>query len=132
MSLGKVLKYCAVASFFLPVLFLRSNGHNCEWRDCMKICYKGDLGCCVMKATDDACSLLGASWFFVIFIGAAVWEKAKNKDAMSPFVFMALLLACDVFMACLDASKWPFVYATAVSAVLFVAWVRIERMDETK
>lgn len=118
----KIAAWCTFASLFLPILCYRNNGHNCMWDECMKIFYEGDLGCCVLKFANDACMVLAVAWWFAIVEGAIIVTHSKTVP-LSVFVFIAVLLACGVFLAMLDPSKWLFAIASLVPAVQFTVCV---------
>ncbi len=121
----KVLAWCTFASLFLPMLCYHNNGHDCMWDECMKIFYEGDLGCCVLRFTNDACMVLAVAWFFVIEGGAIIVSRSR-AGSLSVFVFIAVLLAFSVFLAMLDPSKWLFAIASLVPAGMFTVCVWLD------
>lgn len=113
----KIMGFCSFASLYLPIFFIHNNDHDCREDECIRIFYKGDLGCCVLNAANDAGIVLAVAWCFVIIGGAIV--ACKSKGSVSPFVAIALLFACGVCLAIIDPSKWTFVFASAIPAILF-------------
>lgn len=115
----KVLGIATCISMFIPFLFLSNNGHKCEYDDCMMIFYDDKLGCCIEKALNDLCLFIATMWSFAVVGGALV--LSKSKSAISPFLFIGVLLAISVFAALLDPSKWRFVFASSIPAVMFTS-----------
>lgn len=118
-KMEKVLGIATYISMFTPFLFLSNNGHKCEYDDCMMIFYDDKFGCCIQKGINDLCLLLATMWSFAVVGGALV--LSKNKSAISPFLFIGVLLAISVFAALLDPSKWHFVLASSIPTVMFTS-----------
>lgn len=133
-KIANVLVGCLYLSFLAVVIFgCKDNGHKCEYDECMRIWYRGNLGICVEKAINDLCSFLSCIWMMAV-IGAAVVMNAigrnnRNDIPTSIFLFLAAILAVSVFAALLDPSKWGMFFAMLGSAVIFTAIVALDNSD---
>lgn len=132
-KIANVLAGSLFLSFFVMFFCLKHNGHECEYDECMRIWYRGNLGICVEKAIDDLCSYLPCIWYMAV-IGSAVVMNAigrnkRNDISMSVFLFLAAILAVSVFAALLDPSKWGLFFAMLGSAVIFIAIVALDDSD---
>ncbi len=127
-NIGKALGIGTVVSMYMPILFLSNNGHDCEYDDCMMIFYRDELGCCIEKSINDLCLFLAIMWNVAIGGGALVLSKSKN--AISPFVFIVVLLAISAFAALLDPSKWKFFFVSLCPAVMFTVSAAYNNTNE--
>ena len=92
----------------------------------MRIFYQGKLGICVESAIDTMCLAMAVGVCFIAYGSALVWSKQKN--AVSPFVIMALIELFAVYLAFVDPSKWLF----AVSMLIPFIIVTIARSIDDK
>lgn len=95
--------------------------------ECFRIFYRGNLGICVQGAIDTLFYALALLWFCTIY-GSAIL-LSKNKNAISPVVFMGLLMVLAVFGAFIHPAKWTFVIALLPSFILFIICIAIDKKD---
>lgn len=111
-----ILFFC---SMVLPMLTLKSH-HNCHYDECMCVFYNDKVGVCVEKAIDTACLAIAIIWFFLVH--GVLLICSKNRNAISPFIIMELIIAFVVFLAFIDPAKWIFVISLLLSfSVLKIA-----------
>lgn len=132
MKLDKVIGTLGIVFFFsmwLSCLFIEHH-HDCHEDECLRIWYEGRLGICVERAIDNMCNAISFLLPFVVCGGALV--LSKNRNASSPFVVMAIVLALAVCIALIDPSKWKFVIAISVPMLILVGASIYDRITSNK
>lgn len=124
-----ILAIMMLISICLPYFFIDS-GHDCRYDDCFRIYYNGKVGICVEKAINYLYNAIGVIWQFSIFGSLMVLDKQKN--AISPFVILGLLLSLSVFGAFVDCSKWRFVLSLLPSLAIITIAVVIDSKEKKK
>jgi hypothetical protein len=107
----------------LPIIAFNSH-HDCHYDECFRIYYNDRVGGCVEKAIDDLYSVIIVVWWFSIYGAMIVWSKQKN--AVSPFVIIGILIGLAVFGAFIAPAKWTFVIALLPSLAILVTAVVID------
>jgi Ca2+/Na+ antiporter len=87
---------------------------------------------CVEKAINELCATMAVLWVFVLFISAIAINN--NKDIISPYVFMLMMLVLAFFIAFIDPSKWSFAFALLTTIALFITSIIYDNKtcDNTK
>lgn len=125
--IDKMISILFWSSLFLPIIaYSNCEHHDCKNDECMRIFYQGKLGICVESAIDTMCLAMAVGVCFIAYGSALVWSKQKN--AVSPFVIMALIELFAVYLAFVDPSKWLF----AVSMLIPFIIVTIARSIDDK
>lgn len=117
-------------SMLVPMFCLSDNGHDCMYDECIKIWANDNFGLCIEKTINDLCIFLaGFCWPCTLIGGSLI--ISKNKNAISPFFFMMILIAVSVFAALLDPAKWRFVIASLFPAGLFITCAIFDSKNQT-
>lgn len=117
--LTKILAIVLFCSMILPMLALNSH-HDCHYDECMYIFYNDKVGVCVENAIDTACFAIAVGIWFLVYGGLFICSK--NKNAISPFIIIGLVIAFVVFLAFIDPAKWIFVISLLPSfSVMIIA-----------
>lgn len=111
----KMISILFLSSLFLPIIAYCEH-HDCMNDECMRIFYRGKLGICVESAIDTICLAMAVGVWFISYGSAIVWSKQKN--AVSPFVIMALIELLAVYLAFVDHSKWLFATSMLIPFVI--------------
>ncbi len=123
-QIDKIISILFLLSLFLPIIaYSNCEHHDCMNDECMRIFYRGKLGICLESAIDTMCMAMAVGVWFIAYGSAFIWSKQKN--AVSPFVIMALIEILAVYLAFMDPSKWlfavsmliPFVIVTIAEAI---------------
>jgi hypothetical protein len=125
-QLIKALGISCFLSLFLPYTTL-SIRHNCTYDKCLLIYRAGDIGECVEKSIDNLYLIISILWFITIMGGAMILQK--NKNAISPFVFMVALIGASAYGASMDPSKWSFVISLLPSFVIVIILAAIDNRN---
>lgn len=115
----KMISILFFSSLFLPIIvYFNCKHHDCLNNDCMKIFYRGKLGMCVENAIDTIYLAMAVGVWFIAYGSVIVWSKQKN--AISPFVVMALVELLAVYLAFVDPSKWLFAISMLIPFVIAI------------
>lgn len=125
--IDKMISILFLSSLFLPIIaYSNCKHHDCTNDNCMRIVYHDKLGICVESAIDNMCLTMAIGVWFISYGSAIVWSKQKN--AVSPFVIIALIELLAVFLAFVDPSKGLF----AISMLIPFAIVAIARSIDSR
>lgn len=115
--IDKMIAILFFLSLFLPIIaYSNSKHHDCLNDECMRIFYRGKLGMCVEHSIDTICLTMAVGVWFIAYGSALVWSKQKN--AVSPFVIMALIELLAVYLAFVDPSKWLFAASMLIPFII--------------
>lgn len=124
----KVLAGAVFISMFLPIFGIKHH-HECEYDECLKVFVDYKFGECVESTIEDMVLIIAVVWYVAIYGGGMILNKDRN--AVSPFVFAALLIAQSIFCAIIDPAQWRFVVALLLSFATFTAAYSIaNKMDK--
>ena len=127
--IDKMISILFLSSLFLPIIaYSNCEFHDCMNDECMRIFYRGKLGICVESAIDTMCLAMAVGVWFIAYGSAIVWSKQKN--AVSPFVIMALIELFAVYLAFVDPSKWLFAISMLIPFVIVAIAERIDNKRE--
>lgn len=115
--ISKILGTLTLISCFIPCVTFKSH-HDCTYDDCYRVFYHGNVGLCIEYAIDKMFLVIISLWYFAIIGGALILRK--NKNSVSPFVFMGSLILLAVFGSLIDPAKWTCTVSLIVSFVLFI------------
>lgn len=126
----KILSGILLATIFLPLIALSNckSHHNCYYDECMRVFNNGKYGICVEKGIDDICLTIAILWYPIILGSCMVFQIDKN--AISPFVVMALFIAMSIGLSLVDPAKWMFVFSLLPSFVLYIIVVAIDSKNQ--
>lgn len=91
----KVLAGAVFISMFLPIFGIKHH-HECEYDECLKVFVDYKFGECVESTIEDMVLIIAVVWYVAIYGGGMILNKDRN--AVSPFVFAALLIAQSIFL----------------------------------
>lgn len=127
--IDKMISILFLSSLFLPIIaYSNCEHHDCMNDECMRIFYRGKVGICVESAIDTMCLAMAVGVWFIAYGSAIVWSKQKN--AVSPFVIMALIELFAVYLAFVDPSKWLFAISMLIPFVIVAIAERIDNKRE--
>lgn len=120
----KILAIILFCSMILPMLALKSH-HDCHYDDCMRVSYNDKVGVCVENAIDTACFVIAVGIWFLVYGGSLICSK--NKNAISPFIIMGLVITFAIFLAFIDPAKWMFAISLLPSFSIMIIVAYIDR-----
>lgn len=126
----KILAGILFATMFLPLIALSNckSHHNCYYDECMRVFNNDKFGVCVEKGIDDICFTIAILWNIIMIGSSMVFQIDKN--AISPFVVMALFIAMSIGLSLIDPAKWMFVFSLLPSFVLYIIGVAIDSKNQ--
>lgn len=130
MNKKQVEKTLGITTFICLLLpfFAFESHHDCMYDECYKIFYNDRFGMCIEATIDEICKTICVAWFFVFIWSALVFSNDKN--AISPFVVIGILIAFSFLMAFIDPAKWCFALSLLPSVVLFAIAIVVDKNGE--